>query len=184
MRILDGPVRLIALGVARDSAFAEFSHVVQQARIALQSVAIAPLDDQGAPDPRVGIGIGGVSVTIVTHAPERAKILRFEDGSTISDLGISRISYWLTSSPEEPSRYRVPIPSREEVRRDHDGPHWFTRDGVGYLSAIAGERVVVQVHDAQVHDHGGAQLCAVILYRDYEEDRGSTPEEVTGAKEG
>jgi hypothetical protein len=153
---LDETVKPIALGpgVACANGAVNFRWVAQR-RVAIAAIVVGPRE--------VADVIDSVGVTIVTHAPERAKITRFEDGSTISDMGISSITYAMKPSPEEPFKYLAPIPTDDEERRGHTGPNWFVDDGRAYMSAEVGEHVVVHVHNRSKED---ALVSAVILYRE------------------
>jgi len=123
------------------------THVAQR-RIAIQAVVLIPID--------VGAELDSVSVTIITHAPERVQ--RFKDGSTISNMGISRITHYMKPSPENPFEHRLPIPTDEEARLESN---WFVQDGIGYLSAEVGDHVAVHVHRGKED----GETLGVILYR-------------------
>ena len=164
-------IKTIALGVgvACAEGYVTFTYAVQQKRIAIRAVAIAPTDPADV--------LGSVEISIVTHAPERAKIERFADGSTISDMGISQITYALKTAPENPRIHQAPIPTDEEVRLGHAGANWFVQDGRGYLSARGGDRVVVPIHNPSKKD---VEVSAVILYRVLHEDA-SSPKDTANA---
>jgi hypothetical protein len=131
----------LGTGIAYIGADVEFTYVVQR-RIVIQGVAIVPTDS----------ALGPINLTIITHAPERAKIQRFEDGSTISDLGISHATYAMELSPEKPSMYRLRLLTDEEAQLDHTKKRWFVQDGIGYLRAEVHEHVAVRVHNPGDHD--------------------------------
>ena len=147
MMKLDG----IALGsgVAYAGVGVEFTYVVQR-RIVIQAVAVAPTDS----------ALGPISLMIVTRAPEHAKIQRFEDGSTISDEGISRVTYAMEISPENPFMHRLRILTDEELRLGHAESRWFVQDGVSYLRAEVDERVVVHVRN---HSSQDVEVRALLL---------------------
>jgi hypothetical protein len=153
--VLDAPVQYIALGpgLVYANGFVTFTHVAQR-RLAIQAVIVA------APADQVN-DLDAVTVTFVTHTPEHALVQRFEDGSTISDEGIKRVTYTLKPALEKLSEelleYRPQLPTNEET-----GPHWFVQNGIGYLGAEVGAHVVVRVHNRSNQD---VEARGLILYK-------------------
>ena len=141
-------------GVAGPNGWVKFECVVQQRRIAIERAVISPIDFAHILD--------GVGLTIITHKPERAKILRFEDGSPIPAKGISEVTYTLTYTAAEPHVRRVPIPTAEDVQRGYAGSNWFVQDGKGYVSAEYDERVILHVHN---RSEQSLKVLVSILYR-------------------
>lgn len=100
---LDPSLRALALGpgIAYAGGSVTFVCVVQE-RIAISSVFASPAD-----------AVSRVEIAIIKHEPDKANVRRFDDGSTISDQGISSKTYELegdqTSPPGRRSgSYQVP----------------------------------------------------------------------------
>lgn len=143
----------LGLGVAHADFSVEFTWVAQR-HAAIWAVAVTP---------SLADVIDSVGLTIVTHAPERAKVQHTEDGFTISDMGIRRVTYAMKASLEGPHMYRSPVPTDEDVRRGHAGPNWFAKADLGYVRAGVGDHVVVHVHNQSKEN---VEVNAVILYRE------------------
>lgn len=102
--------------------------------------------------------IASVSMTIVKRDPSRAKVQRFEDGSSISDLGISSVTYAMKVTSGEPLLYKSPVPADEEADLN-----WFAKDSLGYIRADFDDRVIVHVRNGSKEN---VEVSAVLLYRE------------------
>jgi len=108
-----------------------FAHSVQEWKLLVHGVAIAPAD----------VLTGPLDVTLVSHEPDRAEVRRLEGGFTISDMGLRRLTLAAETSRELPLVYLLQRPDRPDDR-------WFEQGGVVYLRAKVGDRVVVSGHHA------------------------------------
>lgn len=123
----------IALGTAIVGAGAdvEFTYAVQDWKILIQGIAIAPSD----------ILTGPLDITLVSYEPDRAEVRRLDGGFTISDMGLRRLSLTAETSRSLPLVHLFHRPDRPDDR-------WFEQGGVIYLRAKAGDRIVVRGHHA------------------------------------
>lgn len=135
----------IALGTALVDAGTdvEFTHAVQEWKILVQGVAIAPAD----------VLTGPLDVTLVSHEPDRADVRRLEGGFTISDMGLRRLTLAAETSRDLPLVYLIHRP-------DHPDDRWFEQGGVVYLRAKVGDRVVVRGHHA---GKSAAEVSAMLV---------------------
>lgn len=154
---LETETRFLALGTATipggNDVYASFTLSIQQRSIAIEGVAF-------------NVGMESIGLTIRRFNPEKANVERFAPcadfpyGSTISDMGISAITYALKSNDGNNRRHRVP--EMEPDKGDLADPNWFKLYGMWYLRADLQQEVTVHVCNRSKEE---IKLSGVLLYR-------------------